>query len=391
MEEFSKESSRFGTKFRMKVAVLGAGMIGRTIALDLASSFSVTSFDLSAENLQLVKQRNPSIQTQQADLKNFDQYADWLNPFDLVVTAVPGFMGFDTLKAVISCKKNIADISFFPEDVLQLDQLAKGKGVTVITDIGVAPGMSNLILGHYNQEMAVTNFECYVGGLPKIRKKPFEYKAPFSPVDVIEEYTRPARLKENGQIVVKPALSEREYMDFDEVGTLEAFNTDGLRSLLYTMPSIPNMKEKTLRYPVHVEFIIALKQAGFFDEEELEVNGTKISPLRFSSKILFKDWKLGNEEEELTVMRVIVEGEKNGSLRHIEYNLLDHYDSKTKTSSMGRTTGYTCTAAVHLIANKLFIEKGVFPPELVGKNQTCFDFVMAYLKTRGVNWRMTES
>jgi saccharopine dehydrogenase-like NADP-dependent oxidoreductase len=99
---------------------------------------------------------------------------------------------------------------------------------------------------------------------------------------------------------------------------------------------------------------------------------------------------LGNEEEELTVMRVIIEGEKNGSLRHIEYNLLDHYDSKTKTSSMGRTTGYTCTAAVHLMANKLFIEKGVFPPELVGKNQTCFDFVMAYLKTRGVNWRMTE-
>jgi saccharopine dehydrogenase-like NADP-dependent oxidoreductase len=239
--------------------------------------------------------------------------------------------------------------------------------------------------------MTVTNFECYVGGLPKIRKKPFEYKAPFSPVDVIEEYTRPARLKENGQIVVKPALSEREYMDFDEVGTLEAFNTDGLRSLLYTMPSIPNMKEKTLRYPVHVEFIIALKQAGFFDEAELEVNGTKISPLRFSSKILFKDWKLGNEEEELTVMRVIINGEKDGSSKRIEYNLLDHYDSKTKTSSMGRTTGYTCTAAVHLIANKLFIEKGIFPPELVGKKQNCFDFVMSYLKTRGVNWRVIES
>jgi saccharopine dehydrogenase-like NADP-dependent oxidoreductase len=375
----------------MKVAVLGAGMIGRTIAFDLASSFSITSFDLSAENLQLVKQRNPSIQIQQADLKNFDQYEDWLNPFDIIVTAVPGFMGFDTLKAVINCEKNIADISFFPEDVLQLDDLATEKGVTVITDIGVAPGMSNLILGHHSEEMTVTNFECYVGGLPKIRKKPFEYKAPFSPVDVIEEYTRPARLKENGQIIVKPALSEREYMDFDEVGTLEAFNTDGLRSLLYTMPSIPNMKEKTLRYPVHVEFIIALKQAGFFDEAELEINGTKISPLRFSSKILFKDWKLGNEEEELTVMRVIIDGEKNGSLKRVEYNLLDHYDNKTKTSSMGRTTGYTCTAAVHLIANKLFIEKGVFPPELVGRNQNCFDFVMGYLKTRGVNWRVIES
>jgi len=273
---------------------------------------------------------------------------------------------------------------------LQLDKLAKEKGVTIITDIGVAPGMSNLILGHYNELMTVANFECYVGGLPKIRKKPFEYKAPFSPVDVIEEYTRPARLKENGQIVIKPALSEREYMDFDEVGTLEAFNTDGLRSLLFTMPGIPNMKEKTLRYPVHVEFIIALKQAGFFDEQEIDINGIKISPLKFSSKILFKDWKLGMEEEELTVMKVIMEGQKNGSPKRVEYDLLDHYDNKTKTSSMSRTTGYTCTAAVHLIAKKLFTEKGVFPPELVGKNENCFDFVIHYLKQRGVNWKVTD-
>ncbi|MFI5186830.1 MAG: saccharopine dehydrogenase C-terminal domain-containing protein [Chitinophagales bacterium] len=372
----------------MKMAVLGAGMVGRTIALDLVSSFDVTSFDLSEENLRGLKDRNPSVRIQQVNLKDFDKYAEWLAPFDIVVTAVPGFMGFDTLRAVINCGKDVADISFFPEDVLQLDKLAKEKNVTVITDVGVAPGMSNLILGRYNEEMTVSNFECYVGGLPKIRKKPFEYKAPFSPVDVIEEYTRPARLKENGQIVTKPALSEREYMDFDEVGTLEAFNTDGLRSLLFTMPGIPNMKEKTLRYPVHVEFIIALKQAGFFDENEIEISGTRISPLKFSSKILFKDWKLGEEEEELTVMKVIIEGEKKGAQQRIEYSMLDHYDNKTKTSSMSRTTGYTCTAAVHLIAKKLFTEKGVFPPELVGKNKNCFDFVVNYLNERGVNWKI---
>jgi len=132
---------------------------------------------------------------------------------------------------------------------LQLDKLAREKNVTAITDIGVAPGLSNLILGCYNEEMMVSNFECYVGGLPKIRKKPFEYKASFSPADVIEEYIRPARLKEHGQIVTKPALTEREYIHFDNVGTLEAFSTDGLRSLLFTMPHVPNMKEKTLRYP----------------------------------------------------------------------------------------------------------------------------------------------
>jgi len=374
----------------MKIAVFGAGMIGRTMALDLASSFDVTSFDLNEKNLQMLKEKNSVIKTRQANLKDYGKYSEWLAGFDIVVTAVPGFMGYETLKSVISCKKNVADISFFPEDVLQLDRLAKENGVTVITDVGVAPGMSNLILGHYNDEMSVTSFECYVGGLPKVRKKPFEYKAPFSPVDVIEEYTRPARLKENGQVVTKPALSEREYMDFDEVGTLEAFNTDGLRTLLFTMPDIPNMKEKTLRYPVHVEFIIALKQAGFFDEEEIEINGTRISPLKFSSKILFEDWKLGEEEEELTVMKVIIHGEKKGTQKRIEFNLLDHYDSKTKTSSMSRTTGYTCTAAVHLIAENLFTERGVYPPELIGSDKKCFDFVINYLSQRGVNWKVSD-
>jgi saccharopine dehydrogenase-like NADP-dependent oxidoreductase len=371
----------------MKIAVLGAGMVGKAIAVDLASDFDVTAFDVSEHNLKLLREKNSSIKAQQADLTCFEQFQSWLNPFDIVVTAVPGFMGFGVLRSVINCGKNIADISFFPEDVLQLDNLAKEKNVTVITDMGVAPGMSNLILGRYNEEFTVTNFACYVGGLPKTRKKPFEYKAPFSPSDVIEEYIRPARLKENGRIVIKAALTEREYINFDEVGTLEAFNTDGLRSLLYTMPHIENMKEKTLRYPGHVELIIALKDAGFFDEDEIEVSGTNISPLRFSSKVLFKNWKLDPEEEELTVMKVIVEGDKNGSPQRVEYNLLDRYDAKSKTSSMSRTTGYACTAGAHLIAKKLFTEKGVSPPELVGKQKVCFDFVIDYLRERGVNWR----
>jgi len=370
----------------MKIAVLGAGMVGRTMAIDLAAKFDVTSFDVSEKNLALLKNKNAAINTVQANLKEYSQYNNWLADFDIVVSAVPGFMGFDTLKAVINAGKNCCDISFFAENALELDALAKEKKVPVITDIGVAPGMSNLILGRYNEEMTVKNFECYVGGLPKMRNKPFEYKAPFSPVDVIEEYTRPARLKENGYVVTKAALTEREWMDFDEIGTLEAFNTDGLRSLLFTMPHIPNLKEKTLRYPGHVELIFALKQAGFFDEQEIEINGVKISPLQFSSKILFNNWRLGEEEQELTVMKVIVEGEKNGTPVKIEYNMLDRYDPVSKTSSMSRTTGYTCTAAVHLIAENLFTEEGVFPPELVGKHKDCFDFILTYLKQRGVNW-----
>ena len=366
----------------MKIAVLGAGMVGNAIALDLASRHFVTAFDVNGNNLLLLNKKNSRIDIQQADLLNYDAYPQLFSSFDMVVTAVPGFMGFKTLEAVIKCGKNVVDISFFPEDVLQLDNLARAHEVTVITDCGVAPGMSNFIIGHHNEEMKIDALEIYVGGLPKVRKKPFQYKAPFSPADVIEEYTRPARLMENGFIVTKPALSEVEWIDFQEVGTLEAFNTDGLRSLLYTMPHIKNQKEKTLRYPGHVDMIVSLKESGFFNEQPVEVNGVTVSPLQVTSQILFNEWKLGLEEEELTVMKVILHGED----KTIEWSLLDHFDKETKISSMARTTGYTCTAAVNLLAQNLFSEKGIFPPELVGKHKECFDFVLNYLKERRVNW-----
>ena len=364
----------------MTIAVLGAGMIGRAIALDLAKEHTVTSFDLNSLNLEEVKSRNAAIQTVGADLSQFAEYENWFSPFDMVVTAVPGFIGYKTLEAVIQAGKNVVDISFFPEEALQLDKLAKQKGVTAVTDCGVAPGISNFILGRENEEMKITSFECYVGGLPKEKKPPFLYKAPFSPVDVIQEYIRPARLVENGTIVTKPALSDIEGIHFEEIGELEAFNTDGLRSLISTMSHIPDMKEKTLRYPGHIDLVIALQQAGFFDTTALRFEEVDITPLEFTSRLLVNHWKLGPEEEEFTIMKIIIKGED----KTVEYNLLDRYDAATQTSSMARTTGYTCNAAVNLVGKNLFSEKGVFPPELVGKDKKCFDFVMQYLEDRNV-------
>jgi len=284
----------------MTVAVLGAGMVGRAIALDLAKEHKVSAFDLNKDNLLLLKDRNAEIETAAADLSNYSLYKELLSPFDLVVNAVPGFMGFHSLEAVISAGKNVVDISFFPENALQLDKLAKDRNVTVITDCGVAPGMSNFIIGRYNEEMKISSFECYVGGLPKERKPPFQYKAPFSPVDVIQEYIRPARMVEAGSIIIKDAMSDREIIRFPEVGDLEAFNTDGLRSLTETMAHIPDMKEKTLRYPGHIDLIIALKKAGFFNTDPLRINDTDITPLEFTSRLLVNEWKLGPEEEEFT-------------------------------------------------------------------------------------------
>lgn len=371
----------------MQIAILGAGMVGRAIAIDLNEKYTVTSFDLSEHSLNLLQQKCPSIQTIRHDLSAYAGYDALLAPFDMVVCAVPGFMGYRALEAIIKAKKHVVDISFFPENALELDRLAKENKVTAIVDCGVAPGMSNLVLGYYDKRMAITDFECLVGGLPKKRVKPFEYKAPFSPIDVLEEYTRPARYVENGHIVTRPALSDAELLEFEQPGTLESFNTDGLRSILFTMGHIPNMKEKTLRYPGHISLIQSLAAAGFLSSTPIMVKGKEIVPMEFSSALLFDQWKLGEEEEEFTVMRITV---SDGS-KTIRYDLFDTYDPATKTSSMSRTTGYTCTAAVNMLIEKLFTKHGVFPPELVGSHEECFDYIMAYLKERNVIYRKTET
>ena len=361
-------------------------MVGSAIAKDLSTAFQVTSIDKSERNLEMLSQTHPSVITRKADLQQYDQYPEWLAGADWVITAVPGFMGYRALEAVIAAGKSGVDISFFPENALQLHGAAQKAGVTIITDCGVAPGMSNLVLGRYNELMKVKRFACYVGGLPVERKPPFQYKAPFSPVDVLEEYTRPARLKENGQLITKPALSDRELIHFDRTGPLEAFNTDGLRSLIYTMPHIPDMFEKTLRYPGHIELIIALQQAGFFGTRPVAVGHQLVKPLDLTTTLLLDQWKPEPREREFTVMRIVMEAQE----KHVEYNLYDEYDVASGISSMARTTGYTCAAALHVLNNNLFSEKGVFPPERLGKDEVCFEFILQYLRERNVNWEMTE-
>lgn len=368
-----------------KIIVLGAGMVGSAMALDMVKNHDVTVADWNLNSLEKIKLKNDSIKVVQLDVKDTKTLGATISEFDFVICAVPGFLGFNTLKTIIEAGKNVVDISFFPENSLELNELAVQNNVTAIVDCGVAPGMGNIILGHYNEKLKIIDFECFVGGLPKIKKWPFNYKAPFSPIDVIEEYTRPARYVENGNVVVKEALSDCELIEFENIGTLEAFNTDGLRTLITLMPHIQNMKEKTLRYPGHVEFIKGLKASGFFENQVIEYKGLEISPLDFTSKILFKEWKLEEDESEFTVMRITVKGLND--LKQTEtviYELYDEYDSETRTSSMARTTGYTATAVANWLLNGNFDKKGVFPPELIGKENGCLEFVIDYLQKRGV-------
>jgi len=372
-----------------KIVVLGAGMIGHAMAIDLSDKFEITAVDKNKSSLNKISKANEKIETIVFDLNEVDSYEELLKPFDLVICAVPGFMGFETLKKILTAGKNVIDISFFPENCFDLDYLAKKNECFAVVDCGVAPGMDNVILGYLDTQLEVKNFECLVGGLPTKREWPFNYKAPFSPIDVIEEYTRPARYVENGELVTREPLSDCELMEIQRVGTLEAFNTDGLRTLIHTMDHIPNMKEKTLRYPGHAEYIQVLKKSGFFSEEPLEIDGIPFNPIDVTARILKDNWQLKNSDEEFTVMRVTIEGDRNGKQRRYIYRLLDKGCEKTRTTSMARTTGYTATAIANFVTlNK--IEPGIIAPEALGAMEGAYQFILDYLSDRGVEYRIEE-
>jgi lysine 6-dehydrogenase len=371
-----------------KIIVLGAGLVGSAIAIDLSKNHEVTSMDLNADSFSKF-QNYPTIKTVQANLSNTNKIKFLIKDFDLVIGAVPGSMGYQTMKAVIEAGKNMVDISFMAEDFLELDELAKKHKVSIVADCGVAPGMGNIILGHHNEKMHVKSYECLVGGLPVVREWPYEYKAVFSPIDVIEEYTRPARYIQNHEMVTREALSDTELIQFDGIGTLESWNSDGLRSLMQTMKKVPDMIEKTLRYPGCVEYLKVLRESGFFSYDEIEVNGVKVRPIDVTAKLLFPEWKLKEGEEDFTIMRIIIEGTENGKDKKYQYYLLDRFDRENNVISMARTTGYTCTAVANLMLDGGFTTTGVSAPETVGMGEGNLTYVLKYLAERNVIYQKT--
>lgn len=371
----------------MKIGVFGSGLVGSTMAKDLADEkgWKVTVLDASEKSLDKLRS-DKRLTLVKADLSKSSEVKKAAGNFDLVIGALPGFMGFETVKAVIEAKRNIVDISFFPEDPFKLDALAKKNNVTAIVDCGVAPGCSNMLSARGAALLDKPDTAlCYVGGLPKVRTWPYEYKIVFSAVDVIEEYTRPARYIENNVAVTRPALSDPEFLDFEGVGTLEAFNTDGLRTLADTL-KLPNMKEKTMRYPGHIEKMRVLRETGFFSKEPVQVGDAMVRPLDLTAKLMFPMWKLQPGEHDVTIMRVIVEGLKKGKKTRITYDLNDQYDAKTGTTSMARTTGYTATVAARMFLSGAFMRKGICPPEFFGMEEKAFKFMIAGLKARNIDY-----
>jgi len=366
------------------VVVLGAGMVGSAIAADMArEGFRVTVVESGAEAARRAGALQ-GVSVLQADLSAPEAVTKAVAGADLVLGALPSSLGLQTLRTVLSARKTYVDVSFMAEDAWELDPVARNLGVCAVVDCGVAPGVSNLLCG-LSVEMldACERLEIYVGGLPAERRWPFQYKAGFAPADVLEEYVRPARMVEHSRLVVKEALSEPELIDFPPVGTLEAFNTDGLRSLAYTL-KVPHMKEKTLRYPGHIELMRVMRHAGYFSKEPITVGGATVRPLDVTSHLLFPKWTFEEEEADVTVMRVLAEGTRDGRRMRHTWDLLDRYDPVTKLRSMPRTTGYAATCMAVLLLRGAFREPGVHPPELLARVPGLVDAFLAEYARRGL-------
>jgi lysine 6-dehydrogenase len=350
-----------------RVVVLGAGRVGKAIATDLSEDFEVISADINQDALQLIRSRC-GINTRVTDLGDPGGVREAVKDADLVICAVPGFMGFKTLKTVIESGKDVVDISFFAEDAFELDALAKEHGVTAVVDCGVAPGTPDYLAGLHVGQMQIEDFEFLIGGLHFSRFGPEQYLPTFSPPDVWEEYTRPARYVKDGKLITMPPLSEPEIVEFRIGGhelKLEAFNTDGLRTLIRTMDGrIPNMKEKTLRFPGHIAYIRNLQETN--------------------KEWVPDTWKPSDDEDEFTIMQINFRGVEGGNRKRISYTMFVTYDRERRMSSMSRATGFSCTGVARCVLDCSYGRPGISAPSDVGEAPGCAERIMAHLRARGV-------
>lgn len=368
------------------VAVLGAGRVGGLIASDLASDPDLRVRVADADRAAVERlARDAEVEPRVADLSDPAEVARTVEGADAVVGAVPGRLGITVLRTAIECGKPVADIAFSAADPwTSLNGLALERGVPAVVDCGVAPGLSNLFVGRSAADLdTVDRVRILVGGLPVRRVLPWEYRSVFSPTDVIEEYTRPARIRRGGREVVLPALSEVETVDLPEVGTVEAFLTDGLRSLLRTVDA-PDLVEKTLRWPGHAERIRVLRDSGFLDDDPVDVAGIPVSPRAVSEALLFRSWEREDDDVEFTVLRVEVEGRSGGRPVRDVWDLLDRTDPDTGATSMARTTGFPCALALRLLLRGDWNRPGVHPPEVLGADRAVTETILEGLAERGV-------
>ena len=371
----------------MRVITLGCGKIGSVLAKDFTESVEGVEIVLADISEDRAKEAASDVAGAGWVTVNTTDYAglkETLGEFDLVLGALPGDYGYKALEAAVEVGVDVVDISYTPENPAELDAAARQAGVTIIPDCGVAPGLSSVLVGYAASRLdKVKSAHIMVGGIPETPVPPLGYTITWSAEGLIDEYVRDVSIVEGGKVVQVPALSGLEEMEFPGVGTLEAFYTDGLRTLVESLPGVESMYEKTLRYPGHVEKVRLLRELGFFDDEPLQVEGEQVSPRLVTARLLERSlWR--TDIGDLLAMMIEVKGEADGEEAGYRYYILDRFDREKGVTAMARTTAYTASIVAGMLAEGVIEEKGVIPPERLGMDGAVAERLLSELRARGV-------
>ena len=371
----------------MKVIVLGSGKIGSIMAREFASSVDgakITMADIDEGRAKSAASAIPGANWVIIDTTDYKDLVGKIRGYDMVLGALPGDYGFMSIKAAIEAGANMVDISYTVEDPLELDAAAKEKGVTVVPDCGVAPGLSNILVGYAASRLdTVKTAHFMVGGIPEKPVPPLGYTITWSADGLVDEYVRDVSIIKGGKKVTVPALSGLEEIEFPGVGTLESFYTDGLRTLANSIEGVESMWEKTLRYPGHVEKVRLLRDLGFFDDKPVKTLVGEVSPKYVTARLCERTLWMP-EVGDLLAMRIEVSGKSGGKEKTHVYRLVDYFNHDTGISAMARTTGYTAAIVAAMMAKGKITEKGVLTPESLAKNPDFTKGVIAELGKRGV-------
>ena len=261
--------------------------------------------------------------------------------------------------------------------------------MTVIPDCGVAPGLSNILTGYSVSRLDnIREAHIMVGGIPETPVPPLGYTITWSAEGLIDEYVREVTIIEKGEKIQVPTLSGLEEIDFPGIGKLEAFYTDGLRTLAVSFPEVENMWEKTLRYSGHVEKVKLIRELGFFSDERVTVEGAEVQPRLVTARLLERTlWK--PEIGDLLAMNIEVRGEAGGTETGYRHRIIDRFDHETGVTARARTTAYTASIVAGMLAQGTIKGPGMIPPEKLGVNKVFTESLMAQLKRRGVHIKET--
>ena len=373
----------------MKVIAVGSGNIGSVAVEDLATNMKSTEIiiaDKDDSRSKAVVERigRNNVSSIQLDIVDRNKLLQTLKKFDLAMGFLPGALGYDLMKACIKAKKSLVDVSYMAENPLKLHSAASKARITLIPDCGLAPGISNFLVGHaYAKLEKTSSVKIMVGGLPEKPVPPLDYVITWSSDGLIDEYTRKAVIIQHGKKTEVEALSGVEAINFPKVGKLEAFYTDGLRTLSQTLKDVEEMWEKTLRYPGHAEKIKMIEKLGFFEEEKVKIEDTLVSPRKLTARLLERKLKIPKIKD-FVAMKVEVSGVKNGKRVSFVYHMLDKYDQKRGITAMARTTAYPMSIVAQLMLKGIIKQKGVIPTEKLGMEKEVVQEYLSQLKKRDI-------